>query len=80
MSFFVAGFTQMLLPLAPNCYVLAFLFTVLGIADGIFISFIVPIAYDLSGSSKLTNQATGYFHSFLALTSVSGPALAGLIF
>ena len=69
-----------MLPFANNFYVLVFLFTVLGVVDGVAVSFIVPIAYDLAGSSKLTNQASGYFHTTISPTSVAGPAIAGLIY
>ena len=69
-----------MLPFANNFYVLAFLFTILGTVDGVAISAIVPIAYDLSGSSQLANQASGYFHTAISPTSVAGPAIAGLIY
>lgn len=38
--------------------------------DGIFLSFIVPISYDLAESSSLANQANGYYHAAIAASVV----------
>lgn len=53
---------------------------ILGIFDGILLSFIVPIAYSLAGCHKLANQAIGYYHITMSVTAIAGPTVAGKIF
>lgn len=52
----------------------------LGIFDGVYLSFIVPICFDITKSSHLANQAAGFHHAVISIPSVSGPALAGRLY
>ncbi len=53
---------------------------IFGLADGIYFGFLVPIAYEVAESTKLANQAVGYFQTFVALPVIIGPTLSGLLF
>jgi MFS family permease len=77
---FVYGVVQMSIPFATNFYIFLVQLIILGALDGIWLSFKVPIACHLVGSSALANQASGYFHTAMAPLTVAGPAVAGWLY
>jgi hypothetical protein len=50
--------------------VFLFQLVILGLLDGIWLSFKVPIACDLVESSALGNQAQGYYHAAMMPMSI----------
>jgi len=60
----------MLLPQANSFYTLMLLIVLLGIMDGIWLSYRVTIATDLAESSKFSNQASGYYHAAMSPTAI----------
>ena len=48
-----------------NFYVLLFQMAILGLMDGVYLCFIVPISFDVSESPLLANHAIGNTRSFL---------------
>ncbi len=46
------------------------LIVLLGIMDGIWLSYRVTIATDLAESSKFSNQASGYYHAAMSPTAI----------
>jgi hypothetical protein len=52
----------------------------LGVFDGVYLAFIVPICFDITKSSTLANQAAGFHHVVISIPSVTGPALAGKLY
>jgi hypothetical protein len=54
--------------------------SLLGIFDGVYLSFIVPICFDITRSSHLANHAAGFHHAFISIPSILGPALAGRLY
>lgn len=77
---FVYGVVQISIPFATNFYIFCVQLVILGALDGIWLSFKVPIAAHLAGSSALANQASGYFHTAMAPLTVAGPAVAGYLY
>jgi MFS family permease len=60
------GLVQLTIPLAPSPLVFMIQYAILGLIDGIYLAYIVPIAYDLAYKShKRTNQAIGTHFFFL---------------
>ncbi len=59
------GIVQILIPFAMNFYVLLFQMAILGLMDGVYLCFIVPISFDVSESPLLANHAIGNTRSFL---------------
>ena len=59
---------------------MAILIGVLGICDGIYLSCLIPIVLEIANCPKLTNQLSGYYHSFIAIPVVIGPALSGMFY
>ncbi|RNA11488.1 monocarboxylate transporter 10-like [Brachionus plicatilis] len=74
------GIVQIFIPFATDYTSFMIQIVILGIIDGILLAFIVPISVDLVGSSKLGNQAIGYYHISMSATSIAGPAVAGKIY
>lgn len=57
------GIVELTLPFAPSSTVFIVQMAILGVLDGLFLTFIVPIAYDLTENTpELTNQAIGNFY------------------
>ncbi len=54
------GIIQFTIPYTTSFGVLLVQLSILGFFDGVFLTFIVPSAYDISKSSKLVNHATGF--------------------
>lgn len=79
-AYFLYGIIQISIPFASHFYVLLVMMTILGIMDGILLCFIVPITCDLVESTKLSNQAAGYYHLICAPMAIAGPALAGFFY
>lgn len=65
-AYMIYGIAQISIPFASNFYVLVGLIIILGLMDGILLCFIVPITCDLVKSTKLSNQAAGYYHVVMA--------------
>jgi hypothetical protein len=61
-AYLIYGIVQVSIPYANHFYTLTAMCTLLGVMDGTLLAFIVPIACDLVMSSKLANQAAGYYH------------------
>jgi hypothetical protein len=56
----VYGLVQLTIPAAPNMFVFMTQNASLGLLDGIYLAFIVPIAYELANKNpKRTNHAIG---------------------
>ncbi len=54
------GITELTIPLANTSTELMVQLAILGLLDGVYLSFIVPIAFDMASKSPiLTNQAIG---------------------
>ena len=64
------GIVSITIPYAPNFYVFIGQHIILGLLDGIWLSFKVPIACDLVESSVLGNQAIGYYHAVMMPMSI----------
>ncbi len=79
-AFAIYGLVSLTIPYAPSFTVFILQLIVLGLMDGIWLSFKVPIACDLVGSPGLVNSAIGYYHAVMAPMSVAGPAVAGKLF
>ena len=71
---------QLTIPFATHFYTLLIQSALLGVFDGVYLSFIVPICSDITGSSKLANQAAGFHHMVISIPSVSGPVVAGSLY
>ena len=67
LSFLLGGIIQILLPFASNFSWLCLEIILFGVVDGLFLSFIVPIAIDVTESHTLANHAIGYFFTCTAL-------------
>ena len=67
LSFLLGGIIQILLPFASNFFWLCVEILLMGVVDGLFLSFIVPIALDVTESHALSNHAIGYFFTCTAL-------------
>ena len=80
MVFLIYGIIQILIPLASKFYILLIQIAILGVLDGIYLCFIVPISFDLAESPKLANNAIGFFYLILSPTTIAGPAFAGKIY
>jgi predicted MFS family arabinose efflux permease len=80
MVFLIYGIVQLLIPLANKFYILLIQIAILGVLDGIYLCFIVPISFDLAESPQLANNAIGYFYLILSPTTIAGPAFAGKIY
>lgn len=80
MSFLLGGIIQFTIPLATQFYQLCVIIGFYGIVDGLFLAFIVPISCEVTNSNTLSNQAIGYFWAFIAIPSIAGPAVAGVIY
>ena len=80
LGFIIFGITQILIPWAPNFETLCVIIGIFGLADGLYFGFLVPIAYEVSESTKLANQAAGYFQTFVAIPVIVGPTISGLLF
>lgn len=78
--FIVYGAVQITIPFATSFYVFCIQLVILGVLDGIWLSFKVPIGCHLVGSSSLSNQATGYYHAVMAPMAITGPAVAGALY
>ena len=64
-----------------NFYVYCVIICIYGIFDALFLCSLIPMASEVAnGSSKLMNQAMGYFNTFIALPIVFGPTLSGYYF
>ena len=64
-----------------NFYVYCVIICIYGIFDALFLCALIPMASEVAGgSSKLVNQAMGYFNTFIALSIVFGPTLSGYYF
>ena len=48
-----------MIPFATNFYILLVQMAILGMMDGVYLCFIVPISFDVSESPKLANHAAG---------------------
>jgi hypothetical protein len=48
--------------------------------DGIYLSCLIPIVLEIANCPKLANQLSGYYHSFISIPVMLGPALSGLFF
>lgn len=79
-AYLIYGIVQILIPFAVNFYVLIIHCTILGLMDGVILCFIVPISCDLVKSSKLSNQATGYYHLVMGPMAIVGPTIAGVLY
>ena len=80
MVFLIYGIVQILIPLASKFYILLIQIAILGVLDGIYLCFIVPISFDLAESPQLANNAIGFFYLILSPTTIAGPAFAGKIY
>ncbi|CAF0889545.1 unnamed protein product [Brachionus calyciflorus] len=78
--YLVYGIVQIFIPFAKDYWAFMLEIVLLGIIDGILLSFIVPIAFSLAGCSRLANQAAAYYHITMSITSILGPTIAGRIF
>jgi MFS family permease len=75
------GVVQLTIPLAPSPLVFMIQYAFLGLLDGMYLAYIVPIAYDLANKSpQRTNQVIGMYYINCVLPSIFGPALAGKIY
>jgi hypothetical protein len=60
MALMLYGLTQMSIPLATGPVFFMVQYALLGLLDGMYLAYIVPIAYDLADRSpQRTNQAIG---------------------
>ncbi|CAF0980612.1 unnamed protein product [Brachionus calyciflorus] len=78
--YLVYGIVQFFIPFAKEYWAFMLEIVILGLIDGILLSFIVPIAFSLAGCSRLANQAAAYYHITMSITSILGPTIAGRIF
>ncbi len=69
--FAIYGIIEIMIPFANSFFILMFEIVILGMMDGIFSCFIVPIACDLVNSVQLSNQAIGYYHALMAPMLIS---------
>jgi hypothetical protein len=76
-SFFVYGITQFSMAHVNKSYELAILISILGICDGVYLSCLVPIVFEIANCPKLSNQLSGYYHSIIAIPVILGPSLSG---
>ena len=80
MAFTFYGILQIAMPFSNSFTVFVVLFTLMGVADGLLLCFIVTISCDLAESSKLSNQASGYYHAVISPTTIIGPVIAGILY
>ena len=71
---------MLMIPFINQFYMLVINQAFQGIFEGIYLSFIIPIACDIAGSSQLANQAIGYYHMSISIPVTLGPVVAGLIY
>jgi hypothetical protein len=57
--FALYGIIQFTIPYTASFTIILVQLSILGFLDGVFLTFIVPSAYDISESTKLVNHATG---------------------
>ena len=80
MVYLLHGLVQLNIPFANNFGFLIIQVGLLGVFDGILLSFVVPISVDLAESTRLANQAAAYYHISMSLSVIIGPTIAGKIF
>jgi MFS family permease len=79
-SFLVFGIAEILMPSVSSFEWLIVIISILGLCDGLYLCVLMPIIIDVTGSSNLSNQATGYYHAAISIPVVIGPVLSGYIF
>jgi hypothetical protein len=66
MAFFLYGIALIGLVFAPNFYALVGAYGVFGAGDGLYFGCLASISVQTAGSANLSNQAIGYYHTFIA--------------
>jgi MFS family permease len=79
-SFLIYGITQIFIGHVETFLQLSILISILGVCDGIYLCFLLPIVCEIAGSPKLANQAVGYYHSLIAIPVIAGPTLSAYIY
>lgn len=78
-AFIVMGLLTMAIPLTTSYHVLLAISLGIGIVDGIFISLLGPIAFDICGPHGAT-QGIGFLLGLCSIPLTAGPPIAGMIF
>ena len=79
-SYFVYGFATLLIQFITDFYSYCMIICLFGIFDGLFLSSLLPMAYETAESKKLVNQALGYYNTLISFTMIAGPSISGVLF
>ncbi|XP_062998157.1 monocarboxylate transporter 8 [Elgaria multicarinata webbii] len=77
-SFIVLGIMCMMLPQCQGFWGVIVVCLFLGLCDGLFITIMAPIAFELVGPMQ-ASQAIGYLLGLMAIPMTAGPPIAGLL-
>ncbi|XP_067327781.1 monocarboxylate transporter 8 [Anolis sagrei] len=77
-SFIVLGIMCMMLPQCQEFWGVIVVCLFLGLCDGLFITIMAPIAFELVGPMQ-ASQAIGYLLGLMAIPMTAGPPIAGLL-
>ncbi|KAH0630904.1 hypothetical protein JD844_004242 [Phrynosoma platyrhinos] len=77
-SFIVLGIMCMMLPQCQEFWAVIVVCLFLGLCDGLFITIMAPIAFELVGPMQ-ASQAIGYLLGLMAIPMTAGPPIAGLL-
>ncbi|KAJ7310549.1 hypothetical protein JRQ81_007482, partial [Phrynocephalus forsythii] len=77
-SFIVLGIMCMMLPQCQEFWAVIVVCLFLGLCDGLFITIMAPIAFELVGPLQ-ASQAIGYLLGLMAIPMTAGPPIAGVL-
>ncbi|XP_072837364.2 monocarboxylate transporter 8 isoform X1 [Pogona vitticeps] len=77
-SFIVLGIMCMMLPQCKEFWAVIVVCLFLGLCDGLFITIMAPIAFELVGPLQ-ASQAIGYLLGLMAVPMTAGPPIAGFL-
>jgi hypothetical protein len=72
LAYFIYGVTQICLIYPSSFVILVVTYGFLGIGDGLYYSSLTAIACETAGSASLSNQAIGYYHTFISIPVIIG--------
>ncbi|XP_053129922.1 monocarboxylate transporter 8 [Hemicordylus capensis] len=78
-SFMVLGLMCMMIPLCQGFWGVIVVCLFLGLCDGLFITIMAPIAFELVGPMQ-ASQAIGYLLGLMAIPMTAGPPIAGFLY
>ncbi len=68
LAYFISGMGQILLIYSPNFVALVVIYGAFGVGEGLYYGCLTSIACQVAGSANLSNQAIGYYHTFIAFS------------